>query len=613
MTSSPSASPFAFPLVAMVATLLASPLAAQAGTMVVSPAFVPNLGQWPDAAAYRCPLATATVFVTTDGWAASFADAEGGVALALRFVDAQPTEPVAEQPLEGVHHYFLGSEPAAWRTHVPRFGAVRHRGIYRGVDALAYQRGGVFEYDVELAPGTDLAAVTIEVQGADELRLEADGSMLLRAEARTLRQSAPKGFITDVDGRRVPITAEFELRGARRFGFRVPDWDGRRALVIDPGLTWSTFVGGTGADRFRAVAVDALGRTTVAGETASANFPVTLGAFDVSHNSNNDACVARLDPNRSGTAQLLWSTYLGGSDNEVAEDLVVDGSGVVTLTGGTASPNFPRTANARDTTLGGPFDAILVRFDPSASGAAQLGYGSFFGGSAYDFGRCLRIGGNGLVTISGGTQSSDLPVSTTAYDTTFNGFSDDYVARFDLSQPPPQQLLAATYLGGSDNDSGDGEIALDGNQRVVFAGQTASTDFPVTAGALSTSLNLGLPASDGDSFVAALDVTAAPAQPLVWSTFFGRTANEQARRIVVDDGGIVTIAGLASTSPTNQFLLTAGALVTNHAPSRQGTFLSRLDPTRVGAAQLRYSTLLTLVPDQIEDLALHADGSMTVV
>ncbi|MGB3968582.1 MAG: hypothetical protein WBO45_17740 [Planctomycetota bacterium] len=667
-------------MLAIAGGLTTSPLAAQGTAVAVPAAFVPNVGQWPDAAAYRCTFGATTVFVTADGWTTRFADGDGGVAVSLRFVGAQPAELVAEQPLGGVHHYFLGNEPATWRTYVPRFGAVRHRALYPGVDALAWHRDGVFGYDLVLAPGADLAAVTIEVAGPDELRLEADGSMWLTTKGRSLRQSAPVSFVVDGDGR-VPVASAFELRGPRRFGFRVPDRDHQRPLVIDPGLSWSTFLGGTAADRLRAVAVDGLGRTTVAGETASPDFPVTPGAFDASHNSNNDLCVSRLDPSLTGSAQLLWSTFLGGAGNDVAEDLVVDGNGVVTLTGGTASVNFPVTANARDTTLGGNFDAVVIRLDASLVGAAQLRYSSYFGGSAYDFGKCIRIGGNGLVTVSGGTQSSDLPVTAGAWDPSFNGLTDDYVARFDLSLPPAQQLLVATYFGGSATDPGDGEIALDGNQRVVFVGQTASTDFPVTAnafaasyggglldatvtvldlglagsqqlvyssylggsssdfaksvalgagglvyltgttsspdfpvtaGAYSTSYNAGQPTTDADSFVTAIDVNAPPAQQLVWSTFFGRTANEQARRVAVDNSGVVTVAGLASPSPGTQFPVTAGAWVINHSPARQCSFVSRLDPTRSGLAQLRYSTLLALVQDQTEDLALHADGSVTV-
>lgn len=681
--TSPSPLRILFAFAAAMAVMPATgSLVAQVTVATVPAAFVPNLGQWPDAAAYRCTLGAVTVFVTDDGWTTRFADGEGGVVLALQFVGASKSELVAERQLGGVHHYFLGNQPATWRTHVPRFGAVRHRGIYQGVDVLAQERGGVFEYDVLVAPGADLDAVEIEVVGADELWLDADGSMLLSTAGRTIRQTAPTTFVVDHSGARTALASAFELRGERRFGFRVPDWDGQQPLVIDPGLLWSTFVGGTAADRFRAVAVDDLGRTTIAGETASPSFPVTAGAFDSSHNQNNDVCISRLDPSLAGGAQLLWSTFLGGFDNEVAEDLVVDANGVVTLTGGTASANFPVTANARDTTLGGNFDALVIRFDASLTGTAQLHYSSYYGGSAYDFGKCVRTAGSGIVTISGGTQSSDLPVTAGAYATTIQGLTDDYVARFDLSLAPGQQLLAATYFGGSATDSGDGEIALDSNQRVVFVGQTASADFPVTAnafdatyggglldatvtvldlglvgsqqlvyssylggssgdfaksvalgagglvyvtgttsspdfpvtpGAFSTSWNQGQTASDADAFVTALDVNAPPAQQLVWSTYFGRTANEQARRLAVDTSGVVTVAGLASPTPTTQFPVTIGAYETNHSPARQGTFVSRLDPARTGATQLRYSTLLSLVQDQVEDIAMQADGSVTVV
>lgn len=680
----------ALPISCVVAALMAMPtasasLAAQAAPVAMPAAFVPNLGQWPDAAAYHCTLGATTVFVTGDGWTARFADGEGGVGLAMRFIGAQTAAIVPEQRLAGVHHYFLGNEPGTWRTDVPRFAAVRYRGMYAGVDVLAYERGGVFEYDLVLAAGADLAAVAIDVAGADLLRLESDGSMGIAAAGRIVRQTAPVAFVVDGDGARVPVAAAFELRGERRFGFRAPGWDRSRPLVIDPGLVWSTFLGGTAAERLRAVAVDDFGRTTVAGETASPNFPVTPGAFDASHNQNNDVCVSRFDPSLTGTAQLTWSTFLGGFDNDVAEDVVVDGNGVVTLTGGSASPNFPVTTNARDTSLGGNFDAVVIRFDPNLAGSAQLRYSSFFGGSAYDFGKSVRVGANGQVTLFGGSQSTDLPTTAGAYDSTFNGSTDQYVARFDLALPAAQQLLVATYFGGSAFDPGGGDMALDANQRVVFvdqtaspdfpvtgnallatyggglvdatvtvldlalagsqqlvyssylggiasdfaksiaiggnglvyvAGATSSADFPVTSGAFSTVWNGGQSTPDSDAFVTALDLNSPPAQQLVWSTFFGLTAYEQARRVVVDDAGVVTVTGLASLSPAGPvttFPTTAGALVTSHTPARQGTFVSRLDPTRVGSAQLRHSTLVALVSDLVEDLALHDDGSVTVV
>ncbi len=216
---------------AIAVPLPSSPLAAQAAVVAAPVAFVPNLGQWADAAAYRCVLPAVTVFVTNAGWTARFADGEGGVAVVMRFVGADVAAIVPEQRLAGVHHYFLGNEPADWRTNVPLYAAVRQCGVYAGVDVLCHSRGRAFEYDVVLAPGARLDAVVIDVAGVDRLQVDADGAMLLTTGRRTIRQTAPVGFVVTGDGNR-PVATAFELRGERRFGFRVPDWDGAQTLVI---------------------------------------------------------------------------------------------------------------------------------------------------------------------------------------------------------------------------------------------------------------------------------------------------------------------------------------------------------------------------------------------
>lgn len=644
------------------------------------PAFVPNVGQWPDPGTYRATIGPVVAFLTADGWTLRFAaDSHAGVVIAMRMVAAAPAAMVCEQRLPGVHNYFLGNEPATWRTNVPRYGAVRWQGVQPGIDVLVHARRGIFEYDVELAAGAALPGFELEVAGADALELTADGAMELRAGGESLRQTAPRAYTIGADGAQEAVAVAFELRGGTRFGFVVPSWDGTRTLVIDPGIVWSTYVGGTAVDRLNAVAVDDLGRTTVAGETGSANFPVTVGVFQPVASTPSDVCVSRFDPSLGGTAQLSWSTFVGGSGTELATDLLLEPNGIVTVTGMTGSANFP-LASAFDTTRGGTADAFLLRLDPSLGGAAQLRYSSYFGGSAYDAGQRVRRSATGITTLIGVTQSTDLPTTANAYDPTFHGSTDTFVARFDLALPPAQQLSYATYIGGAQQDSVI-DATIDGGQRVVFAGQTTSTDFPTsanallpsyrgglvdgfvgvldpalapaqqlvystylggansdrvdglaldasgriamtgstgsgdfptTAGAYSNALNTGLATPDSDAFVTLLDPTLAPAQQVVWSTYFGATANEWGRGLTIDSTGVVTLMGLCSVAPNVLFPTTPGAYETSHTPARQCTFVARLDPQRSTAAQLRHSTLLANGQDQMQDMALHADGSVTL-
>jgi hypothetical protein len=603
--------------------------------------FVPNLGQWEHSAKFEHRSGPMTLFLEDRGWVIDLAvrrfphdprvdthrpghtagatysgrddvDDVCGVALKMTFEgDSHVPEIVGEKKLQGHHNYFLGNDESRWRTGVPLYGAVRYENLYPGIDLRLREMNHVPEYDLLLQPGADLAGVTVHVEGAQGLSIASDGSLVIETALGPVTQPVPKTWQVDRAGRKQEVICNFALLGTARFGFMAEGWDGETALTIDPGLIWSTFLGGNKSEWAGALAVDASGVVTVAGATVSTNFPTTIGAYDSTFNggtsaTRSDAFVSRLDPKRTGTAQLVYSTILGGNRYEWVSSLFVDAGGVVTVAGATASTNFPTTSGAYDSTYNGGVssDVFVSRLDPNKTGAAQLVFGTYLGGSSLDEGHGLSVDAGGVVTVAGRTGSTNFPTTSRAYDTIFNG-GDAFVSRLDPNKTGTAQLVYGTFLGGSGSDQAYG-LSVDTGGVLTVAGWTRSTNFPTTSGAYDTTSNGG-----GDAFVSRLDPSKTGAAQLVYGTYLGGDSGENAQALSVDARGVVTVTGWVYSK---NFPTTSGAYDTTYNGNADG-FVSRLDPNKTGTAQLVYSTFLggRDESDEPSGLSVDAGGVVTVV
>ncbi len=338
-----------------------------------------------------------------------------------------------------------------------------------------------------------------------------------------------------------------------------------REAAVDAAVVSSAVLGGTGLDSANAVAVDRNGNIYVAGETASADFPV-LGSSRA-FAGVSDAFVAKLDP--TGRV-LLYSTFLGGSEADVASGIAVDAAGNAWVAGETLSPDFPTTSDALRRDPAGASDAFLAKLDPS--GNAVL-YATRIGGAGFDRANALAVGVGDNVAVAGRTGSSDFPTTAGAAQTFFRGGDfDAFVSRFDSSG----QLTSSTFLGGSENDAAFG-VALDGGA-VWIAGGTRSPDFPATTGAFQSS-NFAT-----DAFATKLD----SAGGFVYSTFLGGSFVDRANAISVDSLGHAFVAGQAG-SP--DFPMASPVQAASGGGANDG-FLAELDPARAGDASLLFSTYL---------------------
>lgn len=597
-------------------------------------AFVPNLGQWQQPAGFVAQFGATTAYVGANGVRLAFvAPASGpcsqvqslhervraprsprqGAAVDLRFVGAATVSPEADSAtvLSGRRNFFVGA-PSQWRTEVPAYGATVYRGLYAGVDARCYSLDGHFEYDVELAVGADLAAVVVEFAGAESLRLAADGALEIGTAAGVVRQPAPQTFVVTAQGRR-SVAASYRLLGEHRFGFAVPDWDGREPLVIDPGILYSTVFGasatGTGVipgDMAR----DANGLVTIVGSTDGLVYPPTLGAFLATPPGGGDLFVTQIDPALPTSQQHRYSTYLGGSGAEDMALVAVEASGLVTVTAWSDSTDYPTTPGAYTTVPAG-YDCVVTRLDPTLTGTAQLVYSNHFGGSTYDVPLAINLGYAGEVVIAGFTDSIDYPTTPGAYDTSIhNPLSAAFVTVLKPAVPTAQQIVYSTYISGSSGDEADA-VAMDVLGRVILSGRAESTNYPTTPGALQTVHGSPIQA---DAFVSLLDPALSGTQQLVYSTLFGGNSDDYVEAMAVDViGSTVTIVG---TTSSDNLQVTANAYQSSSPlPQQQyfGTFLTTLDLTAPAAQQLVYSTYLTGTNlDFVYDLAVDESGAMTV-
>jgi len=488
-------------------------------------------------------------------------------------------------------NYFIGNDPKKWRTNVSTYARTLYPDVYRGVDLLYHGQQRQLEYDFIVKPGADPNQIRLRFEGAQKMRIDESGDLVLTIKGGELRQHSPSVY-QEAAGARTKISGNYSIKSNREVGFAIGSYDASQPLVIDPVLNYSTFLGGAGQDYGQGIAVDLAGNAYVTGVTQSVNFP-TQNASQANNAGGTvnpwDAFVTKLTP----SGGLSYSTYLGGSRDDSAFGIAVDSAGSAYVTGTTASTNFPTLNAFQASAGGGSGDAFVVKLTPSGG----LSYSTYLGGNAQledvGFGVAVDPGGNAYVT--GYTASTNFPVlnalqSNHASD---NGDSDAFVVKLT----PTGGLSFSTFLGGNAGDFGQG-IAVDGAGNAYVAGWTVSTDFP-TLNALQP--NHADDAGGYDAFVTKLTASGG----LTYSTYLGGNGYDQGFGIAVDPAGNAYVVGNTSGStdfPTlNAFQSASGG--------SYDAFVTKL--TVSGA--LSYSTYLG--GDSIDigqGIAVDSDGNASV-
>jgi hypothetical protein len=288
----------------------------------------------------------------------------------MQVVGANPlSQATGVDPLAGKSNYFIGNDPARWLTDIPNFGKVEYQNVYAGIDLVYYGNSQrQLEYDFVVHPGADPSVVQMGFDGASSLTLDNEGNLHLHTSGDDLVEHAPVVY-QQVSGVRQPVSGAFTILSGNQIGFQIGNYDPTQPLYIDPVLSYSTYLGGSGNDLGNAIAVDSSYSAYVTGQTFSANFPTTTGAYQTGLHGSQDVFVTKLNP--AGNAPV-YSTYLGGTTNDSTEmglGIAVDSGGYVVLTGQTSSTNFPTTSGAFQTALSGGngTDAFVTSLGPTVS------------------------------------------------------------------------------------------------------------------------------------------------------------------------------------------------------------------------------------------------------
>jgi hypothetical protein len=429
-------------------------------------------------------------------------------------------------------NYFIGNNKSKWRTNIPTSRGVLYRELYESVDLNVYGAERRIEYDYTIRPGGKVSDIKFEYENVKNTKIDKQGNLLIETEFCEFRHRKPHCY-QEVDGKKALIEARFNRIADNTYGFKVERYDQNRELVIDPVVSiGSTYMGGLSHDYGHGIAVDSEGAVYVSGSTRSADFPVQ-NPFEASKEGMSDVFIAKL--NSSGDA-LVYSTYLGGSDDELLFfgdygcGIAVDSEGAVYVTGNTESTDFP-TQNPFQGNKAEDSDVFIAKL--SASGDSLI-YSTYLGGSSLDYSRGIAVNSSGEAFVTGYTFSLDFPTSSPIQGNKSEGW-DAFVTKINSFG---SALVYSTYLGGSNHDYGCG-IAVDSEGAAYVTGDSFSTDFP-TQGPIRAN-NGGL----SDAFIAKLN---SQGSALVYSTYLGGSNYDYGCGIAVDALGAAYVTGSTRSS-----------------------------------------------------------------
>jgi len=500
--------------------------------------------------------------------------------LRMQLVGANPRAATqTQQPMEGRVNYFTDHESSAWHSNIPTFGKVGFRGVYPGVDVVYYGNQNQLEYDFVVAPHADPKQIQLHFGGAQQVRVNSAGDLIVQAQGRKLTWQKPTVYQRTAGGKR-SVAAHFHLKhlpnGQTDVRFALGRYDTDRSLVIDPVLIYSSRLEGT-LSPHAVLALDSAGSVYVAGTTEEVGMITRTPRTYV------------FKMNAAGTG-LVYSTYLGPTDyGEPAIAVDSSGSAYIAVTG---TPTFPTTPGAYKTAHSDTSELAVAKLNPSGS---ALVYSTFIGknrpASSSDgvgIDGVLKAGNGIAVDSSGsayvtGSAGSGWPTTPGAFQMTTNapGSANAFVTKLN---PTGSALAYSTYLGGSvglgsvQGDTGRG-IAVDSSGSAYVVGATASTDFPTTPGAFQR-VNKAA-ANNYTAFVTKLNPTGSG---LTYSTLLGGSTNEKGNAIAINEAGEAYVTGRTDSL---DFPTTPGAYQTAISPF--GAFVTKLDAS---GSSLIYSTLV---------------------
>ena len=505
---------------------------------------------------------------------------------------------IGEDSFAAYNNYFIGNDPKHWASHVHQYKNVSYKNIYNGINLKYSSIGNNLKYQFEVDANSDPSLIAIKYNQAGDLKLK-NGLLYINTSVNELIEQAPYTYQI-INGEKKIIPSSFILKN-NIISFNIGDYNHDEKLIIDPTLIFCTYTGSTSDNWGTSATYDNSGNLYAAGIATNihaylsnttcglgnAGYPTTLGAFQTTF-GGGDSAQGHWNPifgdisiskfSNTGT-NLIYSTYLGGSDNDYANSLIVTPNNELIVFGRSYSTNYPITTGCYQNTNHGDADIVITKFN--ASGSALVG-STYIGGSGADgvnyspqemimgstkrnYGDDARgevnLDANNNIYIAACSMSSNFPVTTGCYQSTFGGGLQDGVIL--KMNPNLTTLNWATFIGGTLNDACYSLDVDNTNNPVFVTGGTESSNFPTTAGAYHTTYQGG--AADG--FLLHLNSTGTG---LLASTFVGTNQYDQSYFVKLDKNNNPYIFGqTAGAYPV------VGSVYSN---ANSGQFISEFNP-----------------------------------
>lgn len=580
--------------------------------------FIENQGQWTGDFLYKSSSGQSDVYLEKDGFRYVVGLAENkdladayhhGIsktppvlkyhAYKMVFENANTATIEGSKKQTNYYNYFLGNDSTRWKTGIHPYLALDYKHLYNGIDVHISSEKGNLKYDFIVQPKAEVQQIQLRYDGPDGLSVKGK-NLIIRTSVGDVTELQPYAY-QYIQGERKEVECRYKLKG-NVVTYQFPNgYDDQSILVIDPTVVFSTFSGSTADNWGFTATYDNQGNFYGGGIVNGIGYPVTLGAFQTTFgdgglgggnnviNATNDTipimpcdiAISKFNPTGTG---LIFSTYLGGSDNEQPHSLVVDANNNLVIAGRTYSSDFPVTVGSFDNSYNGAADIIVTKFN--SSGTTLLG-STFIGGAdddcvnisslwstmtglKHNYGDDARseviVDNSGNVYVAASTHSANFPVQN-AFQSTLQGAQDAVVCKLN---PNLTSLLWSTYIGGSANDAAY-VLALNTTESFVYvAGGTENANFPVTSSTFQPSYGGGI----ADGYI--LKFQNSGSYSLTKGTFLGKDKYDQCYGVQVDKqnrvyamgqtigGSFPVTPGAYSNPKSSQFIIKLDSNLTNN-------------------------------------------------